>query len=116
MDENGYNLVPQKGWEINRGRIWIIPPQAVSRRSLTTKTWIRLLASPCDVCGGQSGNGTGFFSEYLGFPVSAFNQFAFTLKLLLAEGQARKTGGTLGYVALRTKSLYFHIMRFTINQ
>ena len=79
MDENGYDPFPHKGWEINCGRTRICPPQAVSRRSLTTKAWIRLLASPCDVSGGQSGTGPGFFSEYLGFPASSFYQFTFTI-------------------------------------
>jgi hypothetical protein len=40
-----------------------------------------------------------FFSGYLGFPVSSFNQFTFTLKLLSSEGLAGKTCGTLGYGA-----------------
>jgi len=65
---------------------------------LSPKAWIRLLASPRYVCGGQSGTGTGIFSEYLGFPVSSFSQFTFTFKLLVS-GQAGKTCRTLRYGA-----------------
>jgi hypothetical protein len=34
--------------------------QAVSRRPLTAEARVRSLASPCEICGGQSGNWTGF--------------------------------------------------------
>ena len=34
--------------------------QAVSRRSLTVKARVRSRVSPCGICGGQSGTGTGF--------------------------------------------------------
>jgi hypothetical protein len=33
--------------------------QAVSRRPLTAEAWVRYRASPCGICGGQSGTGTG---------------------------------------------------------
>jgi hypothetical protein len=44
--------------------------QAVSRLPLTAEAWVRSRVSPCGICGGQSGTGTGFFSEYFGFPLS----------------------------------------------
>jgi hypothetical protein len=42
--------------------------QAVSRRPLTAEARVRSRVSPCGVCGGQSGTGTGFFSELSVFP------------------------------------------------
>ena len=34
--------------------------QAVSRRPLTVKARVRSRVSPCGICGGQNGSGTGF--------------------------------------------------------
>jgi hypothetical protein len=34
--------------------------QAVSRRPLTAETRVRSQVNPCEICGGQSGTGTGF--------------------------------------------------------
>jgi hypothetical protein len=34
--------------------------QVVSRRPLTVEAWVRSRVSPCGICGGQSGTGTGF--------------------------------------------------------
>jgi hypothetical protein len=34
--------------------------QAVSRRPLTVEARVRSRVSPCEICGGQSGIGTGF--------------------------------------------------------
>jgi hypothetical protein len=34
--------------------------QAVSRRPLIAEAWVRARVSPCGICGGQSGIGTGF--------------------------------------------------------
>jgi hypothetical protein len=35
--------------------------QAVSRRPLTAEARVRSRVSPCGICGGQSGTGTGIF-------------------------------------------------------
>jgi hypothetical protein len=44
--------------------------QVVSRRPLTAEARVRARANPSGICGGQSGTGTGFFSEFFGFPLS----------------------------------------------
>jgi hypothetical protein len=42
--------------------------QAVSRRPLTTEARVQSRISPCGICGGQSGTGTGFSPSASGFP------------------------------------------------
>ena len=42
--------------------------QAVSRRPLTAETRIRSQASPCGICGAQSGTATGFSTSTSVFP------------------------------------------------
>ena len=42
--------------------------QAVSRRPFTAEARIRSRVSPCEICGGQSGNGTGFSPSTSVFP------------------------------------------------
>jgi hypothetical protein len=41
---------------------------AVSRWPLIAEARVRARVNPCGICGGQSGTGTGFFSEFFGFP------------------------------------------------
>jgi hypothetical protein len=42
--------------------------QAVSRRPLTAEALARFRISPCGICGGQSGTGTGFSPSTSDFP------------------------------------------------
>jgi hypothetical protein len=44
--------------------------QEVSRRPLTAKARVRSRVSPCGICGGQSGIGTGFSPSTSVFPLS----------------------------------------------
>jgi hypothetical protein len=44
--------------------------QAVSHRPLAAMDRVHDRISPCDICGGQSGTGTVFSSEFFGFPLS----------------------------------------------
>jgi hypothetical protein len=61
--------------------------QALSRRPLSTKTRARSQASPCGICGGQSGTRAGFSPSILVFPCqyhSTNNSYLFIhLSLLL---------------------------------
>jgi hypothetical protein len=64
--------------------------QAVSRRPLTAETRARSQATSYEICGGQSGTGTGF-TQYVGFSLSvSFHKFSiliFVYILILPEGQ-----------------------------
>ena len=59
--------------------------QAVSRRRLTAEARVRSRVSPCAICGGQSGTGTGFSPSTPVFPC----QFHSTGAPLL--GKTKKT-------------------------
>jgi hypothetical protein len=44
--------------------------EAVGRRPLTAQAGLRSRVSPCEICVGRNGTGTGFSTEYFGFPLS----------------------------------------------
>jgi hypothetical protein len=55
--------------------------QVVSRRPLTAMARVRSRVSPCGICGGQSGTGTGVSSSTAVFPC----QFLSTVAALLGK-------------------------------
>jgi len=58
--------------------------------SITVETRLRSQANPCEICGGQSGSGTGFSPRTAVFSVSVIPQIStliFIYMSLLAEGQ-----------------------------
>jgi hypothetical protein len=66
------NRVPRRVIRRKRGGGDRAMAQAVSRRPLTAEAWVRAWLIPCGMCGAQSVTGTGFFSEFFGFPLSSF--------------------------------------------
>jgi hypothetical protein len=44
--------------------------QTVSRRPLTAESRVRIRVSPCGICGGRSGSGTGLSPTSSVFPVN----------------------------------------------
>jgi hypothetical protein len=55
--------------------------QAVSRWPVIAEALFQSRVSPCGICDGQSGTGTGFFPEYFGFPSSiSFHRCSITWK------------------------------------
>jgi hypothetical protein len=59
-------IIKSRKLTVEEARIFL--PQKVSDQPLTTKPRIRLLTSPCEVCGEQSGTGTGSSQSTSGFP------------------------------------------------
>jgi hypothetical protein len=68
------------------------------RRPSTAEAWVRSQASPCEIYGGQSGAGIGFFSEYFGLPLPTSSRqcsiISFVYDLLVRERQMGKVWET----------------------
>jgi hypothetical protein len=58
--------------------------QVVSRRSLTAEARVRTRVNSCEICGGQSGTGTGFSPSSSVFPV---NVILPSLSKLISSGE-----------------------------
>jgi hypothetical protein len=44
--------------------------QAISRGPFTAEVWVQSQVSQCEIYGGRSTTGSGFFSEYFDFTLS----------------------------------------------
>jgi hypothetical protein len=73
---------------------------AVSRRSLTINTRVRIRVCPCGICGGQSDTRIGFSTSYSVFS----SQYASTVALHTHITSAGRTVGPL-VAAVQTQSL-----------
>jgi hypothetical protein len=61
--------------------------QAVSRRHLTAEASVRARVSPCGICGGQSGAGTGLSPSSSVFPVKIIPPYLSILMYHLGDEQ-----------------------------
>jgi hypothetical protein len=77
--------------------------QAVSRRPVTAEARVRSRVSPCEICGGQSGTGTGFPPSTSGLPCQFHSTGAplhgKTKKLIINIGLHNKPQGCGASVA-----------------
>jgi len=67
--------------------------QAVSHWSATAEDRIRSQAKQCELCGGQSGNGTGFSPSISAFLVYRYSPLILVLTSFLSEVQAGEPDG-----------------------
>jgi hypothetical protein len=61
--------------------------QVVSCQPLITDDRVHAQVSPCRICGGQSGTGTGFFQSSLVFPCQYHSNMALHTQISLGGEQ-----------------------------
>jgi len=90
--------------------------QAVSRRPITTETQVGSQVSPCEICGGQSGGGTGFSPSTSGSPVTIHSSLVHThLHVAFTRRTNGRSLGTYRNNALSEiwnfwRERYFHVV------
>jgi hypothetical protein len=61
--------------------------RAVSHRLFTAEARFRARVSPCGICGGQSGTGTGFYLSSSAYHVNIIQPWLYILVYQLGDGQ-----------------------------
>jgi hypothetical protein len=76
--------------------------QAVSCRPLKAESRVRAQVNRCGICGGQIGTGTGFLSEFFGFPLSIsfhrlspYSYINWGMKNMSSSGSSSETSHTI---------------------
>ena len=124
--ERQWLLVPKRDMELGTGSYLATTQgralaQTVSRRPLTAKNQVQIQASPCEICGGESGIGTGFCRSVRGLLMSvSFRQcYILTPEMETADSSERKLTCLPNHMAsqhVRPKVKIPHIKNLLLNK